>query len=165
MDAQPRHRLRLLPLSDNAHAFEFTAQERNFIPNTEPLALGSGQTFKHVSFGCSKLARTHARVWCDDMGDFFIRCVYSAAVVWDVVSDPSHFSPEADGAELNGVTLAARQSYELRDGADITFAVRNEKGESLTPIKMKIAIDLAASRTESETGSDAGSEKADVKAV
>ncbi|KZV65797.1 hypothetical protein PENSPDRAFT_655439 [Peniophora sp. CONT] len=81
MDSLPRHRLRLVPLSDNAHAFEFTPEERKFIPNTEPLAIGSGETFKHVSFGCSKLARTHARVWCDDMGDFFIRFDFDCAVV------------------------------------------------------------------------------------
>ena len=130
-------------------------------PNTEPLALGSGQTFKHVSFGCSKLARTHARVWCDDMGDFFIRFVYTCVVVEDVVSDPSHSSPEADGAELNGVTLAARQSYELRDGADISFAVRDANGESLAPVKMRIVIDLGSPRTESGASSDAEGDKAD----
>lgn len=81
------------------------------------------------------------------------------------VLTPVIHSPETDGAELNGATLTARQSYELRDGADITFAVKNENGENLAPIRMRIAIDLDSPRSESEASSDAGGEKADTKAV
>lgn len=67
---------------------------------------------------------------------------------------------------MNGKTLAARQSYELRDGSDISFAVRDANGENLAPVKMRIAIDLGSPSSESGASSDAESEKAaDVKAV